>query len=153
MNVLGFIKEIKWEQISSIFVFSTLMYMTLKRCNNLEISFKNILSENRADMASFAHYQQGIMGIAGRDFKGAYFNFVHAIKHTIDSKNTQNIPSILKMIKEQILPNLTKVDLDMIKKDKDIDIDEAFAHLSKFDKERHFALNMQEVKEVINRLQ
>ncbi len=86
------------------------------------------------------------------DFKGAYSNFIHSIYHSINSGNVQNITRALKIIKEQVLPYIVKSDIELIKKDSTLDIEDMFKHIATIDTKRVFALSVTEIREIISRL-
>lgn len=52
-----------------------------KRLTDLDAVFFSL----NADFASLSHYYQGNQALMLRDFKGEYSNFIHSVKHSINS--------------------------------------------------------------------
>ncbi|MBE2288510.1 MAG: hypothetical protein IAE95_03075, partial [Chitinophagaceae bacterium] len=105
-----------------------------------------------ADFNSFAFYNQALLAIASADYSGAYFCLVHSIKGSLESRNLQNIPRVFKSIKEQVLPFLCKSDIEKVRKEKNLDIEEAFKHVAQIDQDKVFALSIQELRQEIFQL-
>ena len=118
------------------------------KINGLTNNFNNL----NADFASFSHYQQGNIALIGSDFKGAYSNYILSVKHSINSDNLQNVSRALKVLKQDVVPRLCKEDIEMLKKDTTMDIEDMFKHVALIDKKGVFVLDIKDLKMAINRL-
>lgn len=162
ISLMEYYSHINWVGSLGIIMLVVVMLIMLAKQRNYEKSIK-ILKENQlttdssflklnTDFMAMTHYFQGDLSLLASNYKIAYYNFILSIKYSIMSGNVQNVPRALKMIKDSVLPKISKNDIEMLKRDTSLDIQEMFNHIASVDKDRVFALAIQEIIAIINRL-
>ena len=119
-----------------------------RRTTDLDNRFNSL----NTDMASFTLFYQGLLAMASNDIRGAYVNFILSMEYSISGDNLRNIPIALKNIKDQILPFLSKSDIEAIKKEKTVDIEVLLIDITKVDKDKMLVPTIEEIRAVIHRL-
>ena len=192
MTFLDFFNGVHWGEAASLFVFSTLVYLTIRRCNSVEKILSASIAENNEklkqaiinefapvhatqanlfieirgkidgltnhfnnlsdEFSSFSLYNQGNVALVAGDFKGAYSGYISSVKHSISSGNLQNISTALKVIKHNVLPRLCKSDIEMLKNDTALDIEDMFKHIALMDDQKLFTLDVKDIRAAVNRL-
>ena|ERR1700677_3599707 len=148
MNWNNYFHNINYIFVIGQFLILFMVYISLKTSNETKAHFL-LLSH---DMAAFTHQYQGNFCISKGDVMGAYYHYIHSIKFSLKANNLNNVQGELKAIKEQILPFMCKDYIELMKKDKMLDIEDAFKHIALSDKNMVFSHPIQDIRAIINRL-